>query len=200
MDDIFSAVDARVGRHLLEHCIDGALCRGRTVIIATHHVGICESKARLIVELVDGAAKTVAPSPGATYDDSDPLPPGIKTRGVGLDGHSSLPLDGSTNGEAARSHSRPNIQPTDTTLASDLAGRPKARRQFIHAEARPEGAVKRSVYRSYLTAVGNHWHAWWGLVLFSCVALQFVIMGRCLFFIGALPVFAAMACLRGLGY
>src|SRR5947207_5604768 len=40
MDDIFSAVDAHVGRHILEHALLGDLARGRTRILATHHIGL----------------------------------------------------------------------------------------------------------------------------------------------------------------
>jgi ABC-type multidrug transport system fused ATPase/permease subunit len=37
LDDIFSAVDAHVGRHILEHGLLGPLAEGRTRILATHH-------------------------------------------------------------------------------------------------------------------------------------------------------------------
>uniref|UniRef100_A0A914UWH6 ABC-type xenobiotic transporter n=1 Tax=Plectus sambesii TaxID=2011161 RepID=A0A914UWH6_9BILA len=40
LDDPLAAVDAKVGRHIWDHCIDRMLRqRGKTVIIATHHIG-----------------------------------------------------------------------------------------------------------------------------------------------------------------
>lgn len=41
IDDIFSAVDTHVGRHLLDHALAGDLAKGRTRIIATHNVQLC---------------------------------------------------------------------------------------------------------------------------------------------------------------
>lgn len=35
LDDVFSAVDARVAKHLLRHCINGLL-RDKTRVVCTH--------------------------------------------------------------------------------------------------------------------------------------------------------------------
>ena len=40
MDDPLAAVDAKVGRHIWENCIEKMLRgRGKTVLIATHNIG-----------------------------------------------------------------------------------------------------------------------------------------------------------------
>ena len=54
LDDVFSAVDANVGRHLLNHALTGRLVEGRTRILATHHIQLCLPKARYTVVLSNG--------------------------------------------------------------------------------------------------------------------------------------------------
>ena len=41
IDDVFSAVDTQVGRHILDHALAGDLAKDRTRIIATHNVQLC---------------------------------------------------------------------------------------------------------------------------------------------------------------
>ncbi len=57
LDDIFSAVDANVGRHILEHALSGPLGQHRTRILATHHMDLCISAARYHVKLGRGIVK-----------------------------------------------------------------------------------------------------------------------------------------------
>lgn len=56
MDDIFSAVDAHVGRQLYEDALTGELCKGRTRILVTHHVALCLPRTKYIVLLGEGRA------------------------------------------------------------------------------------------------------------------------------------------------
>ncbi|KZF26219.1 ABC bile acid transporter [Xylona heveae TC161] len=51
LDDIFSAVDAHVGRHIFELGLTGELGNGRTRLLVTHHVGLCLPKAVYLVAL-----------------------------------------------------------------------------------------------------------------------------------------------------
>lgn len=51
IDDIFSAVDTHVARHLLHHALTGELAEGRTRLLATHSVQLCLSKAKFAVML-----------------------------------------------------------------------------------------------------------------------------------------------------
>ena len=54
LDDIFSAVDAHVGRQLYEEALTGELGTGRTRILVTHHVGLVLPKTKYLVTLGDG--------------------------------------------------------------------------------------------------------------------------------------------------
>lgn len=79
IDDVFSAVDAHVARHLLDHALMGKLAEGRTQIIATHHVQICLSKADFAVCLNHGTAEYAGPVEGLQQHSS------IAINWVGMD-------------------------------------------------------------------------------------------------------------------
>ncbi len=57
LDDIFSAVDAHVGRHLFEQALTGELGHGRTRILVTHHVALCLPRTNYSVLLANGTAE-----------------------------------------------------------------------------------------------------------------------------------------------
>lgn len=57
LDDIFSAVDAHVGRQLLDEALTGELGKGRTRILVTHHVALCLPKTKYSVLLGDGGVR-----------------------------------------------------------------------------------------------------------------------------------------------
>ncbi|CAI6339876.1 unnamed protein product [Periconia digitata] len=61
LEDIFSAVDTKVSRWILENCINGALCEGRTRILATHSARLVLSSAEYVVELERGKASCFVP-------------------------------------------------------------------------------------------------------------------------------------------
>ncbi|KAF2756245.1 putative ABC bile acid transporter [Pseudovirgaria hyperparasitica] len=54
MDDIFSAVDAHVGRHIFANALCGKIGAGRTRILATHHVSLVVGSAKYAVHLSNG--------------------------------------------------------------------------------------------------------------------------------------------------
>ncbi|OJJ42786.1 hypothetical protein ASPZODRAFT_155051 [Penicilliopsis zonata CBS 506.65] len=62
LDDVFSALDAHVGRHVLEQAIHGDLAQGRTRILATHHAAMVQAaySVRLAGGVVEYAGDEVA--------------------------------------------------------------------------------------------------------------------------------------------
>ena len=54
LDDIFSSVDAQVGRQLFEDALIGELGIGRTRILVTHHLRLCLPRAKYLVILSEG--------------------------------------------------------------------------------------------------------------------------------------------------
>lgn len=132
LDDIFSAVDSHVGRHLLNHGILGQLGANRTRILVTHHAGLVDRHAACIVTLTgDGTASVV-----------DRPSPEIRSAPV-------LGQDKSRDLESKESDSKVDLGEPGTEL---LKAKPK---KFVEDEVRAQGRVKWSVYKTYLTASGG---------------------------------------------
>lgn len=75
LDDIFSAVDARVREHLLHEAIRGSLGVGRTIILATHHLALVRSYAACTIFLSESrqaTCKRESPKPEARMKLIDP--------------------------------------------------------------------------------------------------------------------------------
>ncbi|KAE8146674.1 ATP-dependent bile acid permease [Aspergillus avenaceus] len=143
LDDIFSAVDARVGRHLFENALTGELAKGRTRVVATHHVDLCWKEAKYYVLLDDGrvsfAGKPENFCPDLSSSDTSPIQQDVKHSGVSLQ-------------QRDRQHSD-LVNPSSTWQDSTENGPGKP---FYEAETRATGAVKLSVYRTYLDACGGY--------------------------------------------
>lgn len=56
LDDVLSAVDPHVAKWLCQNALSGKLVRGRTVIMATHHLATCEHLASYVVTVNAGTA------------------------------------------------------------------------------------------------------------------------------------------------
>lgn len=49
LDDVFSALDAHVGKQIYDNALMGELAEGRTLVLATHHVSLCLPRAEYAV-------------------------------------------------------------------------------------------------------------------------------------------------------
>lgn len=56
LDDVLSAVDPHVARWICSHALSSELAHGRTIILATHHLSLCEHLASYIVTVDGGTA------------------------------------------------------------------------------------------------------------------------------------------------
>ncbi|KAM0467042.1 hypothetical protein ACHAPV_000556 [Trichoderma viride] len=166
MDDIFSAVDAHVGRHIFDKCISGDICEGRTRILVTHHVALVQSKAKYLVELGEGTILNA----GLT---SELAEEGILER---IKTHEQDPEEIQREEAAAEGSTVVNSEEgsvagadgaSSETAAADQAAKDKAAKDFVEKETRDKGQVKNRIYMSYLTHSGG-WLFWIILaVLFS---------------------------------
>lgn len=143
LDDIFSAVDAHVGRHIFTMCLTGALCRGRTRILVTHHVALCQSRTKFRVELGEGTVQHAGLIDELQDDGTLDL---IKTHGS----EHEMSTD-----EAATS---PCVdEPAGDENRESLVRVPsKTPRRFIEEEVRERGAVKTEVYKTYIESSGGY--------------------------------------------
>lgn len=149
LDDIFSAVDAHVGRHILEHAVMGELARQRTRILATHHVGLVLPFAQYQVLLGESGQLLRAGS--------------VRNDGVSKHFESiHIPKDSD-----------------DQTLDEIGLGNPAAAevnnpaaKTFVKEEKRERGRIKWSTYNAYIQAAGGFSFWLWTLAFFVLLPLS----------------------------
>lgn len=151
MDDIFSAVDAHVGRQIFEECISGPICKGRTRILVTHHVGLVQSKAKFFVELgEEGVLHS-----GLTSE--------LAATGVlqEIKNHEQTPEEiqedeatGSSTAVASEAASTVETPPNEEEIGDDPDSDADAKK-FIQDETREKGMVKSQIYSAYIKASGG---------------------------------------------
>ncbi|KAM5466400.1 hypothetical protein MauCBS54593_006138 [Microsporum audouinii] len=171
LDDIFSAVDVHVGRHIFEKALTGDLGQGRTRILATHHVSLCLPKTSYMVVLEDGTmaqaghpdeigdtgSLTKIRSAAAAVAASNPPPVSFRRRSSSIrdnmGSHSSMAW-------ASRKDSN-REKPTAT---------------FVQPEEREIGRVKWEVYKEYLKSSGGA--VFWVAVAICLCSSQALGLGR----------------------
>ena len=178
LDDIFSAVDANVGRQLFEEALNGELGQGRTRILVTHHVALCLPKAKYTVLLGDGSALHAGTVEELRQSGS------LKTilaqdveEQQGADEEAQVPAvleveDGGGLQHITKLRSRTwSMAKRDTK--SDQGNAPK---KFTEDEKREQGAVKYTVYAAYVRASGGL--SYWLFLLLVFAVCLLVILGR----------------------
>ncbi|CAO3612277.1 unnamed protein product [Cunninghamella blakesleeana] len=147
LDDCLSAVDAHTAKHLYEHCLMGEYMKNRTVILVTHHVGLCIRGADYVVSLQDGQVVS-AGTPTHV----------INSGALGED--FSLLEDIITGNEAEALEGSVPMIPLHVNTSNHKDGKGK----LIKEEERVEGGVNFSVYQTYIKSSGGY--AYWALILF----------------------------------
>ena len=170
LDDIFSAVDAHVGRQLFEDALTGELGTGRTRILVTHHVGLVLPKTKYSVLLGEG---TIAHA-GYVSD--------LKKSGS-LDDFLTVEKEeekldeellqlGEPNGDALHRvmsrRSERSVKVDDGGIDTRGKGQPK---KFTEEEKRETGSIKLAVYKEYVSTSGG-FKIWIPMIsLFLCYML-----------------------------
>ncbi|TGO20737.1 hypothetical protein BPAE_0269g00070 [Botrytis paeoniae] len=156
LDDVFSALDAHVGKEIYDNALMGELSIGRTRILVTHHVSLCLPRASYAVQLskngglehagsIDELRKT------GNFDDIIKAEQDVQAAVEEVDASEA-------NGD------KPSDKP---------ATKPK---KLIEDEKRETGSVKVSVYTKYLMATGGI--PFWGLVLIFYLVAEALVIGR----------------------
>ena len=183
VDDIFSAVDAHVGRHIYLRGLNGPLAYGRTRILATHHTDLCKKHAQCFVQLSHG--RLIVNSSATTKVQDQFECSEIETNGEEpnfgditlTDNNLRLSLDGSDNQTnedlQAQSPNRGRISMETTP------------RKFIEEEKRETGAVKFQIYQFYIRAAGG-----FGMLLFVLGA-HLVYTGSLMGRVSSTPAYAS---------
>ncbi|KAL2862511.1 putative ABC transporter [Aspergillus lucknowensis] len=145
LDDIFSAVDSHVGRHLRDNALTGNLSEGRTRILATHHAKLCLKSASYLVELENGSVVHAGSPDTAAADD----PEHASEENMDTLDRAQSP---DRIGSFARRDSNARVS------------------KFYEEEKRATGIVNATVYKSYVQASGGHIH-WISIVALFVAAL-----------------------------
>ncbi|KAK6527245.1 hypothetical protein TWF281_010433 [Arthrobotrys megalospora] len=169
-DDIFSAVDAHVGKEIFKNCLTGEIMKGRTRILVTHHVQLCLPKTDYIVELKDGRVERAASV-------TELKRTGSLTKIIEQE-EEAQKHDKDMNEELAieviaESSSQANGTANGTAV---VVKEPKKPRTFIEKEAREKGAIKFSVYKKYTQASGGL--PFWTICIGFFVISQVLNLGR----------------------
>lgn len=168
LDDIFSAVDSHVGRHLYEKALTGPLCHGRTRILATHHVELCRGGTAYCIILGDGRMLRAGTLEELSADGSFSST---------LADHASEQSNQNGNANAfqeeltaeplpgLRRHSTSSVTSLDRRLSrQDSSHGIASPNKYYEEEKRETGAVKAQVFRTYVKACGGYIH--WALIIF----------------------------------
>ncbi|KAG1046896.1 hypothetical protein G6F43_010636 [Rhizopus delemar] len=160
LDDCLSAVDAHTAKHLYEHCLSGDLMKDRTVILVTHHVGLCLNGAAYVVALKDGEVAG-AGTPKQVLKSGvlgEELSNAEEEKAEGLE-------------ESAVDGPIPTVPKTVNKKATAKDGG-----KLTQDEVRAEGGVPMVVYKTYINASGGYFF-WIILLLLFCVA-QATVLGQ----------------------
>lgn len=164
LDDIFSAVDAHVGRSLFEKALTGELGVGRTRILVTHHVALVKSKTRYVVELGDGT---------------------VENAGLVADLEEAGTLDRIVSHQGSVDEIQEDEDPTvvNSEESSDIEAMEQLKKinskqvakKFVEDEAREHGRVKGTIYKTYLKAAGGF--PYWTVVILAFFIMQCIVTG-----------------------
>ena len=143
MDDILSAVDAHTSKFLVKECLGGKLLQGRTVVLVSHHVGLCLPISDFVVSLNNG----VVDQAGSASE-------------VNLNVIvAQLPED-----EQKEEDEEEEVTPDKPFRAEEEQQEKKSSRQVYKTEHMATGRVEWADYAFVLGAAGGWWY-WVILVL-----------------------------------
>ncbi|KAI1271336.1 P-loop containing nucleoside triphosphate hydrolase protein [Xylaria sp. FL0933] len=170
LDDIFSAVDAHVGRHIFEKCLNGELGVGRTRILVTHHVALCESKTKYLIELGDG--RVLHAGLLSELEETGTLEQ-IKSH---EQGEAEIRRERAQDEEMTAVNSEEVSQIDTEEPLAKVPSKAHQPRKFVEEEKKEQGAIKARVYSTYLKYSGS-WPFWTGAVSLFLV-VQALTIGR----------------------
>ncbi|KAL8999178.1 MAG: hypothetical protein Q9169_001957 [Polycauliona sp. 2 TL-2023] len=179
LDDIFSAVDAHVGRQLFEEALTGELGRGRTRILVTHHLGLCLSRTTYSVSLSAGTVEYEASVTDQERGILEQLRSQVKPSSHPDDmrhREETLAKIGDQDNDLRKiitTVTDGSVETTDSEVDTKGKCQPK---KFTEEETREKGSVKFGIWKEYLRASGGWW--FWPSILFFFIFYQFLVLSR----------------------
>ena len=196
IDDIFSAVDTHVARHILDNALAGDLVERRTCLLATHNLQLCLLKSTFIVMLDNGGVEYAGPSEEIpqqfyststqTMDNDDESQTSAAENMASLTTEAELRKGVSYSSTSESDHSESHPPAVELSAGSAVSaawtkiGKQKTdskRGRLIQEEGRETGRVKLNVYRAYFGAASAWPWIYWLVVtglLIGCVFLTII--------------------------
>ncbi|CAG8562619.1 uncharacterized protein OCT59_007764 [Rhizophagus irregularis] len=153
MDDCLSAVDAHTAKHLYEKCLMGELMKDRTLILVTHHVGLCLRGAHKVIVMKDGRVV------------GQGTPSEVLSRGI----VEITEEQNETNKKSVAEE--PDLSSLNLQKLSS-----KGDGKLIAEEEKAEGIVDWSVYKIYFIASGGF--LFWIFLIFMFIITQSIQVGE----------------------
>ncbi|KAI5836067.1 P-loop containing nucleoside triphosphate hydrolase protein [Schizophyllum commune Tattone D] len=157
LDDPLAAVDMHTAQHIVKNCLSGELAQDRTIILVTHHIGVCLPITACLVELSRGQVLH-----HGTVDE-------LRQRGI---------LDEVIETEDEAFAEEVVEGKLDLNEADDIANGkitpdepPKTSGKLVEEERRAEGRVTLKTYLTYVKAAG---YGAWFAVIFLMLFIRFV--------------------------
>jgi ABC-type multidrug transport system fused ATPase/permease subunit len=152
LDDVLAAVDSHTARHLVDHCLNGPILAGRTVLMVSHHVELLLPISAYLVRMLAGRV------------DNHGTPASLQEKGL---------LDGFIATESMIAHRTEESNEMEAEkVAHDDSADKKARpgRKLVQDEERTTGSVPFQTYKTYI--VRSTWTVWIiTIVLLGCSQL-----------------------------
>lgn len=167
LDDIFSAVDAHVGRFIFEQALTGELGAGRTRILVTHHVSLCKPRTKYLVELGDGTVEHAGLL--SELEEDGTLKKIITQEDKAIEAEE----EDEEEATAVNSEEPSDIETDLETVKKDDAK--ASTKKFVEEENKEKGAVSKAIYGEYLSASGGI--PFWTIACVLFVLRQVVTVG-----------------------
>lgn len=171
LDDVFSALDAHVGKEIYDNALMGELSEGRTRILVTHHVSLVLPRAKYAVRL--GARGTLEHA-GLTEE--------LRQTGSFEDilkmEESTINVTDTETGASSEVTLQDPLPSSTVPVVADETPTPAkpTPKKLVEDEYREVGGVKKSVYVDYLNATGGI--PFWTFVFVIYIVAQSLSMGR----------------------
>ena len=179
LDDIFSAVDAHVGRQLFEDALTGELGQGRTRLLVTHHVGLCLPRTKYSVLLGEGTIKHA----GFIEDlQQTGILDEILKQGEEFQTRKDQEEEELLRLQDANKNTLTKVlsKATETSISLDDGGEYTSGRlqpkKFNEDEKREVGSIKFGIYQEYISSSGGWWA--WIPILLAFLIYQGFVLGR----------------------
>ncbi|KAI1353946.1 multidrug resistance-associated protein [Xylaria sp. FL0043] len=169
LDDCLSAVDSHTAKWIFSNCINGPLMKGRTCILVTHNTTLCVPMSDYVVLLDNG--RVAAQGPSLEVIESGRFGDELRNKSrPGSQQASRIPSR--TPSSVGEESGDTLINEADENPNGKAAPKKPLQKQDAMLEVKATGAVKWSVMKLYLSAMGRWWFWAIALVVFTTQQLS----------------------------